>query len=277
MLRPILTFLALVSAIACPLQAQDTEFSETQSEVPQWQRELDEQPEVECDELQSPLSKEQLAELRTDPVTDESAFDCRADWAYVEDGLSKLLPQIREPGYGDYEPPDGIYLTIAARHFLIVYGAARTMRRVRCDFAENPEQLWNPTPIGGSARYVRFAGWTNEDDMAGDWQIELSSSDCAFFYDQMYGSDPEQIVHNKPYGLRDKIVLVSGHTFTEFLDTDGDYSIKIRPSVSELAGIKSELAEASQLQMIYYFTERARAESKRRELPESLREVEEEE
>ncbi|MEL7190232.1 MAG: hypothetical protein AAGK17_11815, partial [Pseudomonadota bacterium] len=111
MLRISVATLSLFLVIAGPLNAQHTEPLEEEY-VPTWQRQLDEQPEVPCHELEPPLSVEQLAELEADPVTDQYAFDCERDWAYVEDGLSKLLPEIGEPGYGDYEPPEGIEETI---------------------------------------------------------------------------------------------------------------------------------------------------------------------
>ncbi|MEL7189283.1 MAG: hypothetical protein AAGK17_07000, partial [Pseudomonadota bacterium] len=163
------------------------------------------------------------------------------------------------------------------RYFMIVSGSVRIMRSVRCDFVDNTRDRRTRKAVGGTARYVRFAGWTDEDDPDGDWQVDLSAADCDFFYQMMDGSDPDRIVHEKPYdsGPGNQIIIAHGSSFTEFLDTNGSYSIKLRPGISQPAGSYSERAEASQRLMLDYFSHRARSEGERRELPESLRAGEE--
>lgn len=202
-------------------------------------------------------------------VSDELAFDCEYDWLKVEHLLQPLLARVPEPSLPNYEPPEGATKFIAVREVVVAYSSPAVVRSVLCHFRADPRQSWNDIAIDGTARSIQL--WSSApDEEVGIWEMPLTGRDCDYLMQIMKANDPDDIVHEKPFGnpltTSGEIIMVHGESFIELVDEWGGYSVKLRPGLSELANAQSERAEASFKTILGYFADRARAEGQRTKL-----------
>lgn len=228
------------------------------------------QPEpLTCDAPEPPLADDVRKKTEAEAVSDELAFDCEYDWLKVEHLLQPLLARVPEPSLPKYEPPEGATKFIAVREVVVAYSSPAVVRSVLCHFRADPRQSWNDIAIDGTARSIQL--WSSApDEEVGIWEMPLTGRDCDYLMQIMKANDPDDIVHEKPFGnpltSSGEIIMVHGESFIELVDEWGGYSVKLRPGLSELANAQSERAEASFKTILGYFADRARAEGQRTKL-----------
>lgn len=226
--------------------------------------------ELVCEEFDPPLDDDAVAKIRSGAASEEFAFECEQDWIQTEAVLQPILPQLGEPNLahrGGLDENGGI---IALREVVLAYSSVSAVRSVTCHFSDLPQSGYEMPATGGMARYSNL--WEGRpDEEIGIWEQLLSASDCEFVKQKIRRHDPDDIVHRKPYGnpLTESgtIILVHGRSFKEFVDHHGEYSVKLRPGLTEPADPLSEQSEAALDLMLDYFAHRARAEGTKRELP----------
>jgi hypothetical protein len=275
-LRLSLVLAAVCSFAAMPVAAQESadeeEDSERHAQIKALRDEWQPEP-LTCDPPDPPLADDVRKRIEVDAVSDELAFDCEYDWLKVEGVLQAALPRLGEPGLGSYEATEAIKKTIAMRQVTIAYGSVSAVESVLCHFGDHPRYRFKVAAIGGTARFANlWKSTSTEED--GIWELSLTASDCEFFIETLKTYRPDDIVHNKPFGNpltgSGEIILVHGESFIEFLDHWGEYSVKLRPGLTEDVDAQSEKTEAALSVMLRYLAHRARAEGVRRELPPSV-------
>lgn len=219
--------------------------------------------ELECEEDSPSINDEELELLEKGAVTDQSAFDCEADWIETEQLLQPLLPLIGEQGYEDYKEPPGSSATIAIRDVTIAYQSVSVVRTVECHFVdgENPREQ---VSIGGTARKFQMGKRLGEDDIR--WELELGAADCDFLLETMKFYEPDDIIHKLPFDYTpssNEIFLVHGRGLTEFLDKYGWYIVTLRPGIHGSADAISERTEAVLRTMADLFANRAEREGRK--------------
>lgn len=224
------------------------------------------QPEpLTCDAPDPPLGDDVRERTEAEAVSDELAFDCKYDWLQVERLLQPLLARVPEPSLATYKPPKGATKFIAVREVVVAYTSPAVVQSVLCHFRTDPRQSWNDIAIGGTARSIQLRSFAPDDEV-GIWEMPLNRRDCDYLMQVMEANDPDDIVHEKPFGnplsSSGEIILVHGESFIELVDEWGNYSVKLRPGLSEMADAQSERAEASFKTILGYFANRARAEGR---------------
>lgn len=254
--------------IAAQESADEEEEAERYARIKALRDEWQPEP-LTCDPPDPPLAEEVRDKIEADTVSDELAFDCEYDWLKVEGVLKPLLARVREPSLANYEPPKGATKFIAMREVTIAYSSVSAVESVLCHFRADPRKSWNDIAIGGTARSIRLKKFTHSDEF-GIWEMPLTQGDCNYLMRVMKENNADDIVHAKPFGnplmSSGEIVLVHGESFIELVDEWGDYSVKLRPGLSEMADAQSERSEASFKTILGYFADRARAEGRTRKL-----------
>lgn len=266
-------FVAACAAAAMPVAAQESadgeEDSERYARIKALRDEWQPEP-ITCEAPDPPLADDVRKRIEADTLSDELAFDCEYDWLKVEGVLQTALPRLGEPALGSYGAPEAIKKTIAMRQVTIAYGSVSAVASVLCHFGDHQRYRFDVAAIGGTARFANlWKSSSTEDD--GIWELPLTASDCEFFMQTLETYRPVDIVHNKPFGNpltgTGEIIMVHGESFIEFLDHWGNYSVKLRPGLTEVADAQSEKTEAALRVMLGYLAHRARTEGVRRDLP----------
>lgn len=264
-------FVAILIAMLTPLSvsAQVSDMSDEEIRA-EWEAARERERErhrsfaLECDTIDPHFTEEAYEALQEGQVTDRDAFECDADWIRIEHILKPVLPLIGAQGYYDFEEPEGSVDTIAIRNVSIAYSSISLIRSVECHFARG-EPSYERVAIGGTARNAQLRRWRNDQDLS-VWTLEISASDCEFLLNTMKNYEPEDIIHDLPFGSPiqgNEIILVHGSSFTEFLDESGDYVLVLRPGLHGPADLRSEETEAVLRNMANYFAHRAEAEGVR--------------